>query len=89
MIGILITITAFSVAYLASRWLEGRKATGEQPTMHCVACGKSNFTVVILVTADGAYNPLLCMPQHTAHLEALWGLRCNACGHVMLYREPI
>lgn len=89
-IGILITISAFSTAYVITTWRQSRPYRKPSATPRtCAACGKADLTVIHLVVADGQLNQLLCMTQDTLQVEALWGLRCAACGHVMLYSEPV
>lgn len=90
----LISVLAFSWAYIITRQLEQRRshphtcrvaAAFEQ---RCVACQSRQLTPVQLTVPDGG-SALLAVSQRGDGVESVGALRCETCGHIMLYSEPI
>jgi len=79
------TITSFSfwLSYLITQYLAKRRLQSTEAK--CSACHSTNLTVIHLVAPQSANSLIYCISEKGYMLEALWGMRCEECGHVNLY----
>lgn len=88
----LISTLAFSWAYIITRHLEHRQTRTYRSAVafeqQCVACKSSQLVPIQLTLPDGCAS-LMAVNLRGDQVESVGALRCETCGHIMLYSEPI